>query len=114
MTPFSGGAPASPSHRAGVIAGPPLAFTPSLGLSSSNASAGADTALTVRIDRPDRQARLLRSTVSLPPGLAGRLGSVPACPVAQALAATCGEDSRVGSANVTVGNRSAPLNLPAR
>jgi hypothetical protein len=52
--------------------------------------------------------------VSLPPGLAGRLGSVPQCPVAQARAAACGEDSRVGSARVVVGNGPEPLALGAR
>ncbi|HKE79513.1 MAG TPA: hypothetical protein VKB54_09405 [Solirubrobacteraceae bacterium] len=114
MTPFSGTAAATPSDTGDVVGCGPLAFTPSLGLSSSTTQAGADTALTVRIDRPDRQARLLRSTVSLPPGLAGRLGAVPACPVDQARAAACGEDSRVGSATVVVGNGDEPLALGAR
>jgi hypothetical protein len=114
MTPFSGGAAASPSDTFDTIDCPAPAFTPSLGVSSSNTTAGADTALTVTIDRPDRQSRLLRSTVSLPPGLAGRLGAVPACAVALARAAACSEDSRVGSAAVVVGNGPAPLTLGAR
>jgi hypothetical protein len=114
MTPFSGGAAASPTDFGDVVNCPPTTFTPTLGLSSTNTAAGADTALTVHIERPDRQARLLRSTVSLPPGLAGRLGSVPACPVDQARAAACGEESRVGSARVVVGNGSEPLGLDAR
>jgi hypothetical protein len=114
MTPYNGGAAATPSDSFDTIGCPAPAFTPTLGVSSTATSAGADTALTVQIDRPDRQARLLRSTVSLPPGLAGRLGAVPACPVAQARAAACSESSRVGSANVTVGNGSSPLTLPAR
>jgi hypothetical protein len=114
MTPFSGTAPATPSDTGDIVGCGPLAFTPSLGLASSTTQAGADTALTVRIERPDKQARLLRSTVSLPPGLAGRLGSVPACPVDQARAAACGEDSRVGSAAVVVGNGPEPLALDAR
>jgi hypothetical protein len=114
MTPFSGGAVASPSDSFDTIGCPPPAFTPSLGVSSSTTAAGRDTALTVHIERPDRQARLLRSTISLPPGLAGRLGSMPACPIAQARAAACAETSRVGSAQVVVGNGSAPLGLGAR
>jgi hypothetical protein len=114
MTPFSGGPAAMPSDTFDTIDCPPPAFTPTLGISSTATSAGSDTAITVQIDRPDRQARLLRSTVSLPPGLAGRLGAVPPCAVAQARAAACTESSRVGSANVTVGNGSAPLTLPAR
>jgi hypothetical protein len=114
MTPYSGGAPASPTDFGDVVNCPPTTFTPSLGVFSTNTTAGADTALTVRIERPDRQARLLRSTVSLPPGLAGRLGAVKACPVDQARAAACSEDSRVGSARVVVGNGSEPLGLDAR
>jgi hypothetical protein len=114
MTPFSGGAAAAPSATFDTIDCPPFAFTPTLGVASSTTAAGADTALTVSIDRPDRQARLLRSTISLPPGLAGRLGAVPACAVAQARAAACSESSRVGSAQVVVGNGSAPLTLGAR
>jgi hypothetical protein len=114
MTPFSGTPAAAPSDTFDTIDCPPPAFTPALGISSSTSAAGADTALTVRIDRPDRQARLLRSTVSLPPGLAGRLGAVPPCAVAQARAAACSEASRVGSASVVVGNGSAPLTLAAR
>jgi hypothetical protein len=114
MTPFNGAPAATPSDTFDTISCPPPAFTPTLGISSTATSAGSDTAITVQIDRPDRQARLLRSTVSLPPGLAGRLGAVPPCAVAQARAAACTEKSRVGSANVTVGNGPAPLTLPAR
>jgi hypothetical protein len=114
MTPFNGAPAAVESDSFDTIGCPPPAITPTLGVASSTTAAGADTALTVRIDRPDRQARLLRSTISLPPGLAGRLGAVPTCAVAQAREAACSETSRVGSASVTVGNGSSPLTLDAR
>jgi hypothetical protein len=52
MTPFSGGAAASPSDTFDTIDCPQPAFTPTLGISSSSTLAGKDTALTVRIDRP--------------------------------------------------------------
>ena len=113
MTPYSGGPAASPSDSADVVDCPPPAFTPSLGISSSDPTAGAPTAVTVRIDRPDRQVRLLRSEISLPPGLVGRLASVPLCPVDAARAAGCAEASRVGSARVVVGNGTDPLALGA-
>jgi hypothetical protein len=114
MAPFNGGAAAVKSDTFDTIDCLPPAFNPALGVSSSTTAAGADTALTVSIERPDRQARLLRSTISLPPGLAGRLGAVPPCAVAQARAAACSEASRVGSARVVVGNGPAPLALDAR
>jgi hypothetical protein len=53
-------------------------------------------------------------SVSLPPGLTGRLPAVPACKVADARAGACSEDSRVGSVNVSVGTGNAPLTLPGR
>ncbi len=114
MSPWSGAAAAAPSDSFQTIDCPAPAFTPSLGVGASTLQAGADTALTVHIARPDRQSRLLRSTISLPPGLAGRLGSVPACPLATARAAACGEVSRVGSARVVVGSGTSPLALGAR
>jgi hypothetical protein len=116
MTPWSApGAPQAPSAASAVNdCGNETLFTPSLGIAATNTAAGADTAVTVTITRPDRQARLLRSTVSLPPGLAGRLGAVPQCPLDQARRAACAESTRVGSAKVVVGNGEAPLTLPGR
>jgi hypothetical protein len=113
VTPYSG-APSAAATDSFDTVDCAHGFAPSLSVSSSTTAAGSDTAVTVRMDRPDRQANLLRSKVSLPPGLVGRLASVPQCPVATARAAGCGEDSRVGSAQIVVGNGAEPLALDAR
>lgn len=82
-----------------------LPFTPSIAASASDTTAGASTALTVRIERPDRDARLSTARVSLPAGLAGSLGlaGLVRCSAAAAATAACPESSRVGSVRSTIG-----------
>jgi hypothetical protein len=76
MTPWGGGAAVSPMRTFDVVDCPPKAFTPTISATTSGTQAGADTALNVHIERPDRQLRLEQLTVSLPPGLTGRLPAV--------------------------------------
>jgi hypothetical protein len=114
MTPWSGTAGASPSDSFDVVDCPPPTFTPALGASVTTTAAGAETGLTLHVERPDRQLRLQRMAMSLPPGLIGRLAAVPACPVADARANACPEASRLGTAAVTVGTGPAPLSLPGQ
>ena len=73
MTPWGGGATKAPTKTFDVDDCPPPAFTPDASASVTNPAAGGDTGLTVHIERPDRQKRLEQLTVSLPPGLTGRL-----------------------------------------
>ncbi|HEU4976527.1 MAG TPA: hypothetical protein VFT50_15655 [Baekduia sp.] len=120
MTPWGGGAPKSPTDFFNVVADDgsmncvPEPFTPSISAAVSNPQAGADTALTVHIERPDRQQRLQNMTVSMPQGLTGRLTAVPACSVADARAAKCADASQVGTAKVAVGTGPKPLELPGK
>lgn len=114
MSPWNGGATKSPSNTFKVVDCVPPAFTPQLGVSVADAQAGADAALTVHIGRPDKNLRLQDAKVSLPPGLTGRLPSVPQCDVAAARAAACPATSLVGHASVTVGTGPAPLTLPGK
>jgi LysM repeat protein len=120
MTPWGGGAPKAPTDFFNVVADDgtmnclPEPFTPSISAAVSNPQAGADTALTVHIERPDRQQRLQGMTVSLPAGLTGRLPAVPACPVADARASNCADASQVGTAKVAVGTGPTPLELPGK
>jgi hypothetical protein len=114
MTPWNGGATKSPSNAFKVIDCAPPAFGPQLGVSVADAQAGGDAALTVHIGRPDKNLRLRDAKVSLPPGLTGRLPSVPQCDVAAARAAACPDSSLVGHASVAVGTGPAPLTLPGK
>jgi hypothetical protein len=114
MTPWGGGATKAPTKTFDINDCPPPAFSPSISASVSNPQAGGDTGLAVHIERPDRQKRLESLTVSLPPGLTGRLTAVPACTVADARASSCPAASQVGTAGVSVGTGPAPLNLPGK
>jgi hypothetical protein len=114
MTPWSGTAAASPTDTFDVVDCPQPAFTPALGASLSSTAAGGDTGLTIHVARPDRQLRLQRMAVSLPPGLIGRLTAVPPCAVAAARANACDDGSRIGTAAIAVGTGLEPLSLPGR
>lgn len=111
FSPHSGGADATPS---GVITiggdcPDPGAFAPSVAVSTSPTQAGADAVVTTAITRPDRQARLRATRVSLPPGLLGRLVSVPQCAAGAAQVGACPAESRVGTVTAAAGSGPAPL-----
>ncbi|WP_324342078.1 hypothetical protein [Baekduia sp.] len=114
MTPWGGGAVASPNNTFKVIDCQPPTFAPGLSASLPDTQAGGDAALTVNILRPDKNLRLLDAKVSLPPGLTGKLPAVPACEVADARANACTDASLVGSAKVAVGTGPMPLSLPGK
>jgi hypothetical protein len=87
-----------------------LPFAPTLATSLSDTTAGSSSALGVRIERPDRDARLSTARVSLPPGLAGALGlaGLTRCDDAAAAGGGCPESSRVGSVRSTIGSGATP------
>jgi hypothetical protein len=114
MTPWGGGAVKEPTNSFKVVDCLPSVFAPFLTAALPNTQAGADAALTVHIERPDKNLRLSSAKVSLPPGLTGRLPAVPACKVADARANACAEASQVGTAKVAVGTGPAPLSLPGK
>ncbi|WCB92178.1 hypothetical protein DSM104299_00867 [Baekduia alba] len=114
MSPWNGGAVASPTNSFKVVDCGPPTFAPTLGVSLPSAQAGGPAALTVRIGRPDKNLRLQDAKVSLPPGLTGRLPAVPACDVDAARANQCSDASLVGSAQIAVGTGPAPLSLPGK
>ena len=115
MTPWNNTAlRASPTNAFAVVDCQPPVFQPELGASLPSTQAGGPAALTVHIGRPDKNLRLQDAKVSLPPGLTGRLPSVPACDVDAARANQCPDASLVGSAKVSVGTGPAPLSLPGK
>ncbi len=114
MTPYNGGAVASPSNSFAVTGCTPPVFSPSLGVSVANTQAGGPAAMTVHIGRPDKNLRLQDAKVSLPPGLTGKLPAVPACDVDAARMNMCADASQVGTASVAVGTGPTPLVLPGK
>jgi hypothetical protein len=118
LTPWSGGADATPSAAfttdadgAGGACSEP-AFRPALALEIADRSAGKPAgAVTLRLSRPDGDQAIGRVVTDFPPGLAGSLAGVGICPEAQAATGACPEDSRVGSVLAKVGSGAEPVSL---
>lgn len=117
VTPYRGAPPASPTSAftvdedgAGAACGA-TPFAPGFGASATSSLAGADTGLAVRVTRADGQKTLSRLQVTAPPGLTGRIPSVPLCPETAATAGTCAPTSRIGTATVAAGAGSEPFSL---
>lgn len=87
-------------------------FAPRLSASVGSSQAGGDPGfLELTVERPDRDQRLGRLSLSLPPGALGRLASVPFCPEEDAPTGSCPDASRVGTVTATVGSGPAPAEL---
>jgi hypothetical protein len=86
-------------------------FNPSFVAGAPSALAGGSGGFTMTVRRPDGDQALSRISLVMPPGLTGRLASVPLCAAAQAASGACGADSRVGSTVVEAGAGSQPFPL---
>jgi hypothetical protein len=120
LTPFGGGAPVTATDSfdvSGDGAGAPCspaAFTPGFSAGSVSAAAGVDSPFTLTFSRDDADEALGSIDASLPAGVMPRIGTVPVCAEAQAAAGSCGEESRIGSAQALAGPGSQPYGLPGR
>jgi hypothetical protein len=81
----------------------PLPFTPELTSGSTNIQAGAFSAFTMTMSRPDGNQNLDAISLHVPAGLSGLLTGVKLCDEANANAGTCGPESLVGETVVSVG-----------
>ncbi|MDW5593214.1 hypothetical protein VSS74_02615 [Conexibacter stalactiti] len=114
LTPYGGGA-AAVSTDAFEVAGPcPAGFAPTLSAGSASAAAGAASPFTLTFGRGDGDDLLRSIDVALPAGVMPRIGEVPRCAEAQTVTGTCGEQSRVGSAQASAGPGAQPFGLPGR
>jgi hypothetical protein len=112
FAPFSGTPPvSSPAGFEIGGAGCPAVFQPVFGASSASPAAGAFSPLFVSIGREDRNEFLSRVTVSLPPGVGGRIRGVEQCPDAAAATGSCPAASRIGTATTTAGAGPEPFRL---
>jgi hypothetical protein len=116
MTPWSGGASASPSSSFAITSGPggspcvsSQAFTPGLVSGMQSNQAGGFSPFSLTFDRSDAEQNMSRIQVTTPPGLLGTLANVALCPEAQASQGACGEDSLIGHVTVGVGAGSNPF-----
>jgi len=118
LTPWSGGADATPSAAFATDADgaggacAERAFRPALSVDVADRSAGKPAgAVTLRLSRPDDDQAIGRVVTEFPPGLAGSLVGVGICSEPQAVTGACPEDSRVGSVTATVGSGPEPVTL---
>jgi hypothetical protein len=116
MSPWSGGAGASPQSVFQITSGPggsacvsSLPFIPSLVSGTTSNQAGGFSPFSLTFFRTDGEQNLGRIRVVTPPGLLGSLSTVPLCGEPQAAAGTCGPESMIGHVTVGVGAGSNPF-----
>jgi hypothetical protein len=87
-------------------------FEPSLDAGVVTPVAGGSSPLTTTVSRPDGQQDINGLSVTLPPGLLARIGSVAQCPDAAAATGGCPAGSQIGRVRAESGAGSAPLAIP--
>jgi hypothetical protein len=108
-----GGQTATASHSFTVTGCSDLGrFAPTLSAGMLSPVAGASSPFTLTLSRADGEQDISALDVTLPPGVLGRIGSVPLCAEADAAAGSCPLASQIGRAIVTSGVGTSPLDLP--
>jgi hypothetical protein len=91
-----------------------IGFAPGFTGGATNLQAGAFTPFVGSISRGDSDEELGGLTMTLPPGLIGKIAGVPLCPDAQANAGTCPQASQVGTVQAGAGPGPNPLFVPGK
>jgi hypothetical protein len=118
------GPPAQPSDSFQINAGCTPGFGPAFTAGTTNPQAGAYSPFVLSFSRQDSEQGLSGLSVTLPPGLVGRLAGISQCSDAQLTAAannpsgaseqsnpSCPANSRVGSVQSAAGVGSQPFSL---
>jgi hypothetical protein len=103
------GPDATPSDSFPIDTGCVTGFAPGFVAGSTNTQAGGYSPFTLQLSRSDGDQNLAGLSVTLPPGLLGKVAGIPLCPDAQANAGTCPAASQVGSVEVGAGVGPNPL-----
>ena len=112
LTPYSSETPMQqPSEPFELTGCTSQQFHPSFVAGTTNNQAGAFSPTTVTVSRADSDEDLQRIAVRLPQGLWAMVSQVQRCTEAQAQAAACAPQSRVGSVSVLAGPGADPLLL---
>jgi hypothetical protein len=116
MSPWSGGASASPSSTFAIASGPAGSaclvsepFAPALVAGTTSNQAGGFSPFTLTFNRGDGEQNPSRIQVATPPGLLGELSHVALCGEPAAQQGACGENSLIGHVTVGVGAGSNPF-----
>jgi hypothetical protein len=97
------GPDATPSDSFPIDAGCVTGFAPGFTAGTENPQAGGYSPFTLSLSRSDGDQNLAGITVTLPPGLLGKVAGIPLCPDANASAGTCPEASLLGSVQAGAG-----------
>jgi hypothetical protein len=101
-------------------------FAPGFEAKPNSAKAGAYSPVAVHITRGDGQQELKGASITLAPGMTGKLAGIPYCPAAALAAAaaaagttekassSCPAQSLVGSAKVAAGSGPSPLQIEGK
>ncbi len=112
LTPYSSETPVQqPSEPFELTGCTPPQFHPAFVAGTTNNQAGAFSPTTVTVARADSDEDLQRIAVRLAQGLWAMVSQVQRCAEAQAQAAACAPQSRVGSVSVLAGPGADPLLL---
>ena len=84
---------------------------PAQSTSVSDANAGAGTAFTFNLERPEGNQYLSQVSTTLPEGLAGAVPAVEQCPEPQASQGSCPSGSQIGTATVLAGSGPTPYSF---
>jgi hypothetical protein len=103
------GPDATPSDSFPIDTGCVTGFSPGFVAGSTNTQAGGYSPFTLSLSRSDGDQNLAGLSVTLPPGLLGKIAGIPLCPDANANAGTCPAASQVGSVDVGAGVGPNPL-----
>jgi hypothetical protein len=117
FTPWSGTAPVTVQAPFEITSGPqgspcpglPQKFAPAFAAGTINNQAGAYSPMTMSLARADGEQQLGGLSMTLPPGLLGKIADVPLCPEPQASLGTCGAASQVGTFTVGAGAGANPF-----
>jgi hypothetical protein len=136
MTPYSGNAPATPTGAFTLQTKPgggacpaslaARSFAPSFAAAPKSDAAGAFSPLHMSITRGNGQQELKGASITLPPGMIGKLAGIPYCPASslaaaaassgatQAAHSSCPSKSEVGTATVQAGTAATPLSIAGK
>jgi hypothetical protein len=87
----------------------PMPFNPSFKAGTTSPQAGAFSPFVLSFAREDREQDLSGLSVTMPPGLVGKIAGIPLCGEAQANAGTCGQESEIGTTTALAGPGTQPF-----
>lgn len=108
------GPDAMPSYSFPIESGCGLGFAPTFLAGVTDPQAGHFSNFVLSFQREDGEGQPSGLTMSLPPGLLGKVAGVPLCSEGDAIAGTCPAASQVGTVEAGAGPGPNPLFVPGR